>query len=100
MKLEIGKLYKITTEDPFYIKPLNVDEVDPYKSFTYWDRAGSETSVPFWNLNDEYMMFVNVEEYGKWILNKFLWNNKFVYTRYFSPVEFEYRFEEIECDGP
>lgn len=62
-------------------------------------KKNEENISPFWNLTDEYMMFIGIEECGQWLLNKFLWNNKFVYIRWFSSIEYEYRFEEVKTDA-
>ena len=99
MSLEIGKLYAVMTTDDFYIKPHNLEQLEKDDRLTYyttWDIATAYAKDPNSRLFGQYILFVGSETIGKIELDKFLWNNKFIYSRSLSKIEFEYRLEEVE----
>lgn len=93
--LKIGRLYIATDYGGFWTKPANAELLKSGYPVPKWPDAFSNPEYPEDGLFKETLCYLGTETINDMEYNKFLWQNKIVYNRALSAIEFEYRFDEI-----
>ena len=100
MILKVGELYQLNTDEEIFLKPNDLKEheriVGKLSILSYLSWPSFEKVHPDLNLIYQPILFLGTECYKGDELYKFLWNNRILYIRKFSKIEFDYRFEEVE----